>query len=134
MQVKLPRVRCDTRKTKVLDKCYGNVKNAYVAKSKPPISNSDHNVVHLIPSYRSVFKTCRPEYKTVNIWTEDSMEALKGCFAWTDWSIFHQLELDEATDTISDYITFCVDNVVEKRMLWFILTTSPILQRTLKNV
>lgn len=77
-----------------------------------PLSNSDHNVVHLIPSYRSVFKTCKPEYKTVNIWTE---ETLKGCFLCTDWSIFHQLELDEATDTITDYITFCVDNVVEKK-------------------
>ncbi len=49
-------VRCDTRKTKILDKCYGNVKNAYAAKSKPPLSNSDHNVVHLIPSYKSVFQ------------------------------------------------------------------------------
>lgn len=108
-------VRCDTRKTKILDKCYGSVKNAYVDKPKAPLSNSDHNVLHLIPSYESVFKTYKPEYKTVNIWTEDSMETLKGCFLCTDWSIFHQLELDEATDTISDYINFCVDNVVEKK-------------------
>ncbi len=51
----------------------------------------------------------------VNVWTEDSMETLKGCFLCTDWSIFHQLELNEATDTISDYINFSVDNVVEKK-------------------
>ncbi len=51
----------------------------------------------------------------VNVWTEDSMETLKGCFLCTDWSVFHQLELNEATDTISDYINFCVDNVVVKK-------------------
>lgn len=39
-------VHCDTRKTNILDKYY---ENPYVAKSKPPLSNSDHNVVHLIP-------------------------------------------------------------------------------------
>ncbi len=74
-------VRCDTRKTIFFDKCYGNVKNAYAAKSKPPLSNSDHNVVHLIPSYKSVFKTCKPEHKMVNVWTEDSMETLL-------WAVF----------------------------------------------
>ncbi len=126
-------VRCDTRKTKLLDKCYDNVKNAYAAKSKPPLSNSDHNVVHLIPSYKSVFKTCKPEYKMVNVWTEDSMETLKGCFLCTDWSIFHQLELDDATDTISYYINFCVDNVVEKKDVVVYPNNKPYITKDIKK-
>lgn len=37
-----------------------------------------------------------------------------------DWSIFHKLELEEATDLITDYINFCVDNVVPtKNILHF---------------
>lgn len=41
-------VKCATRGL-----CYGNVKNAYKARNKPPFSTADHNVVHLIPAYRT---------------------------------------------------------------------------------
>lgn len=33
-------VTCRTLDSKVLDKCNGNIKIAYTAKSKPPLSNS----------------------------------------------------------------------------------------------
>lgn len=73
--------------------CYGNIKNAYLAKPKPPLSNLDHNMNQLVPSYKSVFKTHKTEYITVNVWTKDSKEALKGCFflAWcyNKWQFSH---------------------------------------------
>lgn len=31
-----------TRKEKILDKCYGNIKNTFKAKTFPPLSNSDY--------------------------------------------------------------------------------------------
>lgn len=37
------------------------------------------------------------------------METLRGSLLCTDWDVFHDLEIDEATETITDYITFCVD-------------------------
>lgn len=88
-------------------------KRIYSKAKAPPLSNSDHNTVHLIPTYKSVFKTCKPGHKTVNVWTKESMETLKGSFLYTDWSIFHTLDLDEATT--SDYIKFCADNAVHKK-------------------
>ena len=108
-------VKCDTRNNAILDKCYGNIKGGYSAKPKPPLSNSDHNTIHLIPAYKSVFKSSKPEHKTVNVWSDDAIETLKGCFLCTDWSLFHALELDEATVTITDYIEFCVGIVVPKK-------------------
>lgn len=31
-------LKCGTRKNNILDKCYGNIKDAYVAKARPPAS------------------------------------------------------------------------------------------------
>ena len=64
----------------MLDKCYGNIKGAYRAKVLPPLANSDHSTVHLMPTYKSAFKSSKPIQKTVLQWTEDSVETLKGCF------------------------------------------------------
>lgn len=47
-------VKCDTHNNKGLVKCYGNIENAYTAKTKPSLSYSDHNTVHLIPTKDSV--------------------------------------------------------------------------------
>lgn len=40
------------------------------------------------------------------------METLRGCFLSTE---LHKLELDEATETIIDYINFCVDGIIDKK-------------------
>ena len=44
-------VKNDTRKGKTLDKSYRNIPGAYTAKIKSPIATSDHDTVHLIPTY-----------------------------------------------------------------------------------
>ncbi len=43
-------IKCDTRNGKTLDKCYGNIQNAYTARVKPPLSNSDHKLFSSFPS------------------------------------------------------------------------------------
>ena len=108
-------VTCNTRHNRVLDKCYVNIKNAYIAKPLPPLSNSDHNTVQLIPMYKTVFKRSKPQTKTVTVWDKDSLETLKGSFLCTDWDILSNLEIDEATEVITDYVHFCADNVVTKK-------------------
>ncbi len=57
----------------------------------------------------------------------------RAVFLCTDWFIFHQLELDEAADTISDYINFCVDNVVEKKYLAVYLNSKPYIKKYINN-
>lgn len=106
-------VKCSTRNKNISGKCYGNIKDAYTAKARAPLGNADHNVIHLLPTYRSVFKTSKPEVKTVQRWTNDKKEELKGCFLWTDWDIFFEdADMNSATEAITDYISFCVDSII----------------------
>lgn len=42
-------VKCNTRKRKILDRCYGNVRDAYTVRAKPLLDNINHNAIHLLP-------------------------------------------------------------------------------------
>lgn len=111
-------VRNSTRKNKILDRCYGNVEDAYAAKIRPPLSNSDHNTIQLIPTFKPAIKKSKPVTKTVSVWADPHREELSGCFFATDWEVFHQEnELDCMVDVITDYIHFCVDTVVPKKTI-----------------
>lgn len=127
-------VKCGTRQNNILDKCYGNIKNAYVAKARPPLGNSDHNVVHLLPTYRSVFKTCKPVTKVIKTWSNDSIEELRGCFLCTDWDVFYQdVNIDAVTETITAYISFCVDLVIPQRVIKMYPNNKPYITRGIKD-
>lgn len=45
-------------------------------------------------------------------WTSDGVETMKGCISSINLSIFHNLELNRATQAVSDYINFLVYNTV----------------------
>ncbi len=51
------------------------------------------------------------------MWNNDNIETLKGCFSCTNWNLFHTLELEEAAETITDYINFCKDNVLNQKII-----------------
>lgn len=127
-------VKCGTRKNNTLDKCYGNIKDAYVAKARPPLGNSDHNAVHLLPIYRSVFKSNKPASKVVNVWSSDSIEELKGCFLCTDWDIFYQdTDIDMVTESITSYISFCVDSIIPQKVVRTYPNNKPYITREIKD-
>ncbi len=86
-----------------------------MAKPKFPLSNYDHNTINLIPIYKTLFKCSKTQTKTVLVWSDDNIKIVKGCFACTDWELFHNIDIEDATETITDYIKFCVDMVVEKK-------------------
>lgn len=111
-------VKCSTRKENVLDKRFGNINSAYKAKALPPLANSGHSTVFLMPTYKTLLKSSKPQEKTALLWTEDNIETLSGCFLSTDWSIFHNQDLNKAVVSLTDYIAFCMDNVVEKKIIW----------------
>ena len=128
-------VRCATRNNNTLDKCFGNIKGAYTARAKAPLTTScDHMAVHLTPTYRSVFKTCKPITKTTHVWSEDAVEQLKGCFLCTDWDVFfHDANINVATETITDYITFCVDSIIPQKTITKYPNNKPYVTKEIKE-
>ena len=127
-------MKCNTRNNNILDKCYGNVKDAYTARAKPPLSNSDHNAIHLLSTYRSVFKSSKPEIRTVKVWSEDIIDELKGCFLSTDWDIFlKDADIDSATESTTDYISFCVHSIIPQRTVKIYPNNKPYITRDIKE-
>jgi hypothetical protein len=125
-------VKCPTRSTRTIDLCYGNIKDAYKSMARAPIGGSDHNSIYLIPTYRQKLKTVKPTVKSIKVWTTDSLETLKGCFECTDWSIFEGVTLDEMTETITGYITFCVETVVPSKTVKIYPNNKPWITKELK--
>ena len=87
----------------------------YRSIAKPPIGDADHNTVHLVPIYKSLLKlSAKCVERQVKVWNEDSTARLQGCFDCTDWDVFRNScsSLDELTDVVTSYVSFCVDTVI----------------------
>jgi hypothetical protein len=98
-----------TRGTRVLDHLYCKIKGAYKSVARPHLGNSDHEMILLIPAYKQLLKTIKPEKRTILKWTDESADMLKNCFETTDWNIFRSdpLDIDDYADTVAGYIKFC---------------------------
>ncbi|XP_039471857.1 uncharacterized protein LOC120441345 [Oreochromis aureus] len=111
----LPKYRqhidCPTRDNIILDHCYTTLKDAYRSVPRAALGHSDHCMVHLIPVYRQKLKRAKPVVKTVKKWTNAAKQELQDCFDCTDWTVFEAVSdnLDELTDTVTSYISFCED-------------------------
>ena len=105
-------VTCTTRGNNTVDLCYCNIKNAYKSLPKPPLGTSDHNVIQLFPSYKSVLKTgtILHTQKTVTVWNDDGTAKQRGCFECTIWDTFYDF-----VDTVTDYMNFCVDTILPNK-------------------
>uniref|UniRef100_A0A9J8BSP0 Reverse transcriptase domain-containing protein n=1 Tax=Cyprinus carpio carpio TaxID=630221 RepID=A0A9J8BSP0_CYPCA len=80
-------------------------------------STSDHCLVHLIPTYKQKLKSAKPVVRTVKRWTSETEQDLQACFDLTDWSVFEAAttDLDELTETVTSYISFCEDICIPTR-------------------
>lgn len=108
-----------TRGTRTLDKCYGNIRKGYKVCAKPPLRNSDHNIIQLIPQYRQKLKCQKPARKMVKDWRNNTTETLKACFDCTDWDTLldsSSSSIDEAAEVVTDYIKFCEDMIVPEKL------------------
>ncbi len=92
-------------------------KDAYHSVPRAALGLSDHCLVHLIPTYRQKLKSEKPVLKTVKRWTAEAEQDLKACFDLTDWSVFEAAatDLDELTETVTSYISFCEDMCIPTR-------------------
>ncbi|XP_035282188.1 uncharacterized protein LOC118231922 [Anguilla anguilla] len=110
-------IKCPTREENTLDHCYSTINRAYHAVPRAALGHSDHIIVHLIPAYRQKLKLCKPVVRTSKKWTSEAMEDLRTCLDCTDWDVFRTatISLDEYTEAVTSYISFCEDSCVPSR-------------------
>ena len=121
-------VKCATRDNKTLDLFYANTKEAYNSSPLPPLGKADHNLVHLLPVYKPLVNRQPAVSRMVKRWTDEAEEALRDCFETTVWDIFsdsHGEDIDNLTDSITDYINFCVENTVPTRTVRYFSNNKP---------
>ncbi|KAJ8388031.1 hypothetical protein AAFF_G00148220 [Aldrovandia affinis] len=81
-------VKCSTRENKILDMMYANVKEAYSSSALPPLGTSDHNLIHLVPTYKPVVRRQPVTTRTVQLWSGEVEERLQDCLQITNWDLF----------------------------------------------
>lgn len=104
-----------TRGNNILDFVYTTPRGAFPL---PHLGASDQITVMLMHAYRPLVKVAKPVRKQILVWAEGSSEALLDCFSTTDWNMFKQAatynnttDLQEYTETVTAYITKCIDDV-----------------------
>ena len=122
-------VDCPTHKDKTLDHCYTVYKRAYHASARAPLGKSDHNTVILIPAYRQKLKTVKPVKK----WSPESTEAMRGCFEYTDLSVFEHACTDLDEYTVTAYVSFCVESCIPTRTVCGYANDKPWFTKEVKN-
>lgn len=130
-------VSCCTREQAMIDPFYCNVKNSYKCKQLPPLKSSDHNMIHMIPSYRPKLKQIKPTVVTRTIISEASMDTLNACFDLTDWNVFIQDadgDVNVLTDLVTSYIEFCSDLHLEKKQVKQYPNNKPWITSELRNL
>lgn len=103
-------VTTPTRGQNMLDLCFGNIPGAYTSKPRPPLGLSDHNVILLLPQYRSQLKTEGTITKNIRIWSEAASETLRSSFELTDWDMFFNDcgdDFSRLSDVLTSYFIFC---------------------------
>ena len=98
-----------------------------------PLGRSDHNNIYLVPKYRQLIKREKATVKKIRSFDDSTVEKLQRCLANTDWSVFieHCKDIDELTETISNYITFCENICVETKEIKIYPNNKPWITRDL---
>ncbi|XP_071953435.1 uncharacterized protein [Antedon mediterranea] len=124
-----------TRGDKILDCCYGNIKNAYKSSPKAGLGKSDHKMIHLIPAYKQKLKQSKPMVKEIKVWTNDSMEEFKGCLEATNWDVFMNTDSIDATmETIVEYINFCESSIIKKKEIKIYPNSKPWVTKDIREL
>ncbi len=110
--------RLSNKGKNTLDFVYTTQRGAYKALPLPHLGASDHITVMLMPAYRPLVKAIKPVHKQIQVWPEGSSEAFQDCFDTTDWDMFKEAatynnttDLQEYSETVTAYITKCIDDV-----------------------
>ena len=114
-------VTCPTREDKTIDLFYGNIAGAFRSFALPPIGNSDHNTVHLVPAYRPRVKTEKVAKKHVRVWSPELRESCRVVLIVQTgpWDVLlgASYSVNEATDVISSYTNFYEDMLIPTKIV-----------------
>lgn len=129
-------ITCSTRQGKTLDKCYGTVPDAYKALPLPPLGTADHHTILLAPAYTPVIRRTKKVTKNIKQWTAESILTLQGCFEATDWDslLSPSDDINEKVDTVTSYISFCVDNIIPSKTVTIYPNNKPWITKELKEI
>ena len=106
-----------TRGDQILDHCYSQIRKCYKPLPRPAFGKSDHTSIMLIPTYRQRLKQEKPVSRAVQRWSAEAISTLQDCFDTTDWQMFFVAadgDINEYTDSVSSYISKCIDDVVPR--------------------
>ena len=112
-------VTCPTREDATLDLCYSNVKDGYKCSTLPPLGSSDHDMIYLLPKYKTQLIRNPPVEKTISVWDECGRERLHDCFERTNWQVFIDscTSINELNDHVTSYVNYCEDTCLEKKTI-----------------
>ncbi|XP_030272344.1 uncharacterized protein LOC115581424 [Sparus aurata] len=102
----------------------------------PSLGASYHNCVFLMPTYKPALRHLEHEEKEVQIWSEDSVSSLQACLDCTDWDCFYDSceNIDVLGDTVSSYISFCVNSIIPSKKVVVYPNNKPWVTKELKTV
>ena len=77
-----------------------------------------------------------PKTRIIRRWDHDTAVTMRGCFEGTNWDIFYENEddLDTITDSITSYICFCEENIVQTKRIKVYANSKPWVNRELKTI
>ena len=131
-------VTCCTRKNTLLDPFYCNIKqDSYKSKQLPPLQNSDHNMIYMIPRYKPKLKQNKPRTVKKTVLNETSSDELNACFELTNWEIFEQEaygDVNILTDLVTSYVTFCTDMILESKQVKVYPNNKPWVKASLRKM
>ncbi|PIK45538.1 hypothetical protein BSL78_17609 [Apostichopus japonicus] len=129
-------IKCPTRDAAILDLMYTNVKDAYLSIQLPKLGKADHNLVNLVPRYRPKIQREKPRTIAVRQWNNASIDHLRAELDSTDWDIFVEASADvhKLTQTISDYISFYVENTIPSKQVKIFPNNKPWITKRVKVI
>ena len=129
-------INTPTRGSSTLDLLFTNVKDSHICDKLCPLGRSDHNLLYLYPSYVPLTQREPPTQKTISLWTKETWDTLRECFACTDWDLFvcSTDNVSELAETVCDYISFCVQSVVPTKTITLFANNKPWVTKEIKHV
>ena len=123
-----------TRDGATLDLCYTNINKAYKSSLLPPLGLSAHDMVYLLPNYKSKLIKTPVVEKTVRVWDQSGRDKFSDCLEMTDWNVFIDTcnNLDELYDHVSCYINFCEDNCFSEKTVKIFKNSKPWVTKEMK--
>lgn len=129
-------MKCCTRGDRTIDLMFCNVKNAYKVINRPPLGNSDHNMLYCMPLYAQKLKSQKCKEINVKQWSDDSLDTLRACFDCTDWDVLLDdcQNLDENVSVCSAYVKFCTDMIIPTKCVTVYPNNKPWVTKEVKEV